>query len=39
VRHDLEAPPDVFTISLAWDTAQAAEDVVAATMKVRFVRG
>ena len=39
VRHDLEAPPEVFTISLAWDTAQAAEDVVAATMKVRSVRG
>jgi hypothetical protein len=33
VRHDLEAPPTVFTISLAWDAAQAAEDVVAATMK------
>ena len=33
VRHNLEAPPTVFTISLAWDAAQAAEDVVAATMK------
>ena len=32
VRHNLEAPPRVFTISLAWDAAQAAEDVVAATM-------
>ena len=33
VRHNLEAPPRVFTISLAWDAAQAAEEVVAATMK------
>jgi len=35
VRHNLEQPPTVFTISLAWDTAQAPEEVVAATMKAR----
>jgi hypothetical protein len=36
VQHQLMHAPEVFTISLAWDTTQAAEDEVAATMKARL---
>jgi hypothetical protein len=32
IRHSLSRAPSVFTISLAWDTAQASEAEVAATM-------
>ncbi len=35
IQHALEAAPTVYTISLAWDTAQAPEAEVAATMLVR----
>ena len=43
VRHDLVAPPSVFTISLAWDTAQATHraaqaDVAAAKAAVQQAR-
>ena len=35
VLHGLERPPQVFTVSLAWDSAQAGEEEVAATLKAR----
>jgi hypothetical protein len=38
IEHELLQAPEVFTISLAWDTSQAAEDDVAATMKARGAR-
>jgi hypothetical protein len=37
-RHELARAPAVFTLSLAWDTATAAEEEVAATMKALSTR-
>jgi hypothetical protein len=38
VLHGLEQPPEVFTVSLAWDSAQAGEEEVATTLKARASR-
>ena len=35
IQHTLERQPTVFTISLAWETSQADEEEVAATLRVR----
>jgi hypothetical protein len=37
VMHVLDRPPSVYTISLAWEAAQAAQEDVAATLKARCV--
>jgi hypothetical protein len=38
IAHALAQPPEVFTLSLAWDTAQAAEEEVASTMRALGVQ-
>jgi hypothetical protein len=37
IVHALDRPPAVYTISLAWEAAQAAQEDVAATLKARRV--
>lgn len=39
ISHVLARAPAVFTISLAWETSQAGEEEVAATLKARGLRG